>query len=118
MQVERPSVQFLEQIVATQPRGDLIRRRRVFAHHEQQRLFAALGPFLIALQPALITQFQMRLIAIRGVVCRLLNEVACAPDDRCLDDARIHRLAQRRVADDVLEVVGLVILRRRAETRR
>ncbi len=115
MQVDGSPVEFLENCVAVQSGRDLVSGLRVLAHDEKQRLPATLQPFVTALQPALITELEVHLEFVRRVVGGLLHQVPGPTNDRCLDDSRIHRLAQRRVADDMLEEVGLVVFRRGGE---
>ena len=115
VQVDRTPIQFLEDRITIEPRGDLIRGLRVLTHHKQQRLLPALEPFVAALEPAFVAQLEMHLIFPCGVVGGLFHQLSGATDDRRLHDARIHRFTERRVTDDMLEVVRLVVLGRRGE---
>ncbi len=115
MQIDRALVQLFKRRVGIKPRSNFIRRRRVFTHDEQQRVFAAFRPFLTALPPAFIAQLQVHLVLPGGIIGRLINQLSGFSNDRSLHNARVHRFAQRRVANDVFEIVRLVVFGRRRE---
>src|SRR3989304_8629503 len=50
-----------------------------------------------------------------GSLARLIFEVACPSDDRRFDDSGGYRLAEWKVADDVLEELPFVVFGRRGK---
>ena len=115
MEIDRLPVKILIERIGVEAPGDLVRRLGILGHDEEQRLPAAFFPFLPGFLPAGVAQHQMVLIFYRGVLSGLLDERLTPTDDGRLDDSRIHRLAQRRVADHMLEDVAVVVLGRGGE---
>lgn len=113
VQVDRLAVQLFERFVLVEARRDVICCFRVITHHEQQRLLPALLPLLTAFLPACIPKPQVTIVTVSGIVTGLFAQTLVAlSDDQGLHDAAIHGLAQGRIADDVLEQLSPVVLRR------
>ena len=111
MKVDGLSDQFCKNVIFIHPLRNLVRSVGVLAHDEEQGTLATVFPFIEAPRLTFIDQAQMRLVAVGAIIMRMFDQLACATDDRRLDNPGIHRFAKRRVADD-LEDPTLVVLRR------
>lgn len=70
------------------------------------------SPLLLGKTPALVSDHEMLLESVRGIITGTLGEALSSSDHRDLDNSSIYRFAQGSVADDMLEDVSVVIFGR------
>ena len=115
VQVDGPTVKLRIEWAGVQFLGYLVGGLSVFGHDEEQRFLTTPLPFCLGEAPAFVADHEMLLESAGSIAAGVLHQTVPSADDRDLDDARIHGLAQRRVADDMLEDVAVVVLGRGRE---
>jgi len=110
MKVDSASVQLGVHRIGVQAVGDVVGRLGVLGHDEQQCLLAALLPLLFGELPALVSNHQMLLEPVGGVIAGALHQAVAPAYDRDLDYAGVHCFAQRRIADYMLEDMAMIVL--------